>query len=152
MGVDTQPGGKSSLRIKIHHQHTAAILREGPTQTNGGGRLPDATFLVTQRDNACWTVGFEDWGLGKIADRAPCGARLYRCFCHLPSLQRSAIGRVDGHSDRPRARYQSSLWYKSASSTLTNVPKAPAQPEYLLPPQEYGSQMSAEECGGTVTG
>ncbi|CAI7644867.1 unnamed protein product, partial [Penicillium discolor] len=50
--LDAETGGQRALRVEVHGEHLAAVLRERGGEVDGGGRLADAALLVTERDDA----------------------------------------------------------------------------------------------------
>jgi hypothetical protein len=49
--VDTEANAQVRLGIHVDAQHPQTPLRERARQIDRGGRLPDATFLVCDRDD-----------------------------------------------------------------------------------------------------
>src|SRR5690606_31302041 len=48
VGVDAEAGREGALGVEVDAQHAAAVVSEGCSEADGGGRLADATLLVAQ--------------------------------------------------------------------------------------------------------
>jgi hypothetical protein len=73
VGLDPEPDRQRPLRVEVHQQHLATLLRERRAQVDGRRRLADAALLVADRHDPGGPVLGQHLGRGEGGQRPPRG-------------------------------------------------------------------------------